>query len=269
MDIQPSKPKLAKPAKRKGTPKELREESLKAYKEGSRAWTIEVDGVSVDALEEVWARFLKDAARCPTRKPLFFLTPVIRAYRGFSRLGSSGREELDSVADDLPPLTTGLVVIEEMGTSKGNAVSILAAQQVEPGMGVAIRYYLPGAYLNAKRAKTLANKQAHLEKRLVAKVTKASLKYASLVDSINGRLMDPAKGEMVKCSTCGSRYPRTALVPLLPAEGDLYSCVLCGNDLSTFKDKERLRAAADVLFATKETFRKESKSFGWLIRISN
>jgi len=252
--------------KRKRAPKEERENALNAYMEGAASWTVEVDGVSVDALQEAWCVFLKNAERAPTKRPLAFLTPKVQAYRGFSRLGDVSSQD-HSPLHDLPPLSTGLVALDDLATSKQNAIRVLGAKPLAKGTALACRYFKPGSSLNEKRLKSVAGRQARKETRLYAKVTKAQTKYEGLVDGICKRIMDPAKGDSVKCGACGARYPRSNLEKALPAPGDLYVCVLCDETLATAKDKERLAAARDALLSTKESYKAEAKDFGWLIRI--
>lgn len=253
------------PKKRKRTPKEEREANLEAYMGGAMGWTIEADGLSLEVLQELWSAFLTECGRLPTTQPLNFITPSFRLYKGFGRLGASTKTDI-SFAPTLPPLTTGLVALEDLALSKDQAIRILSSKTLTKGTALAVRYYLDGSYLAAKKAKTLASKQARLETRLLTKLAKANHKYKDLVGSINEKLMDPTK-DFIKCGACGSRYPRTALSDRLPHGDELYTCVLCDKPLTTLKEKERLAAAADGLLVLKEAYRREVKAFGWLIRI--
>lgn len=256
------------PKKRKRTPKEEREANLEAYMGGAMGWTIEADGMSLEVLQELWSAFLTECGRLPTTQPLNFITPSFRLYKGFGRLDRSGTSSKTDIsfAPTLPPLTTGLVALEDLALSKDQAIRILSSKTLTKGTALAVRYYLDGSYLTAKKAKTLASKQARLEARALTKLAKANLKYKDLVHSINEKLMDPTK-DFIKCGACGSRYPRTALSDHLPHGDELYTCVLCDKPLTTLKEKERLAAANDGLLVLKEAYRREVKAFGWLIRI--
>jgi len=255
----------SKPQKIKRTPKQLRDDNLKAYMTRSKAWTIEIEGATAEGVQEVWEAFLKDAERCPTRQPLSFFTPKVTAYSGFSSLG--GPIDPSLVPENLPPLSTGLVCLPKIATSRHEAIRVLGSTELKPGMAAAIRFYKPGKWMTDKRAKAAAVKQGRAETRLSAQVAKAQAKHDALVTTLRQRTVDPAKGEFVKCLECGSRFPRRFLGNALPAQKDFYQCVVCAKDLLTEKDKERVAAAKDAIFALTETGHMASKDFCWLVRI--
>lgn len=276
--------------KRKRTSKDEENDNLRLYTEGAAPWTIEVDGVSVDTLQDVWSTFLQHGDCCSTSTstststshPLCVLTPNLRAYQGFAQLGQESytRDVSSSSHPTLHPFpatTTTLVALDDLASSKEDAVRRLASVPLDKGIALACRYYRPGTHLTTKQQTSIAKRQSKQETRVYTKLEKEQAKYERLADGICKRIMDPAKGEFVKCGACGARYSRTNLIShfgMYPSslnqkrDVHVYTCVLCNEPLVTAKEKERLDVLSNHLMTLKEMYRLVTKDFGWLIRVS-
>jgi hypothetical protein len=196
------------------------------------------------------------------------LTPNLRAYRGFAQLGQeSHTRDVSSPLHPFPATTTTLVALDDLASSKKDAIRRLASKPLDKGTALACRYYKPGTHLTTKQQTSIAKRQSKQETQLYTKLEKEQAKYERLVDGICKRIMNPAKSECVKCGACGARYSRTNLVThssTLNATRDVrvYTCVLCDEPLVTAKEKERLAVSSNHLVTLKEMYRLVTKDLG-------